>query len=89
MCMDRLILFCERKRNEIYGVGRKNAYYPKHSLRQHYDNVFGSNSLRKMTDFYLFCKVVILPQLLFCEMVFFYLYLANMPFSSETKCVHQ
>ena len=39
-----LILVCETKRNEIYGVGRKNAYYPKHSLRQQYDNVFGSNS---------------------------------------------
>ena len=29
------ILRNETKRNEIYGVGRKNAYYPKHSLRQH------------------------------------------------------
>ena len=37
----QLILVCktkwnETKRNEIYGVGRKNAYYPKHSLRQHW-----------------------------------------------------
>ena len=37
----RLILVCktkwnETKRNEIYGVGRKNAYYPKHCLRQHW-----------------------------------------------------
>ena len=24
------------KRNKIYGVGRKNTYYPKHSFRQHW-----------------------------------------------------
>ena len=28
-------LFYFAKRNEINGVGRKNASYPKHSLRQH------------------------------------------------------
>ena len=43
----------------------------------------------KITDFYLFRKVVILPELLFCEMASFHFYLANMSFSSETKCVHQ
>ena len=53
------------------------------------DDVFGSNSSRKMTDFYLFRKVVISRQLLFCEMAFFHLYLANMSFSSEKNCVHQ
>ena len=26
----------EMKRNKIYGVGRKNTYYPKHSFRQHW-----------------------------------------------------
>ena len=31
-----------------------------------------------MTDLYLFRKVVIFPQLLFCEMAFFHLYLVNM-----------
>ena len=40
-----------------------------------------------MTDFYLYRKVVVLPEVLFCEKAFFHLYLANMFFFSETKVV--
>ena len=42
-----------------------------------------------MTDFYLLRKVVISLELLFCEMVFLHLYLANMSFLFKTNCVHQ
>ena len=41
------------------------------------------------SNFFFFGKIVILPEFLSCEMAFFHLYLANMSFSSETKCGHQ